>query len=172
MEHKKKQKTPSIKLPDTVIDLIDLGQLQREVEAIEDLIEQAHVRAPGESLSLPRTTQNLEILVRQSELNMLVDEERQRLAAFLENVRQKAPVIHVSFAAEPSDVFLQKIIAWFRANIHAQTLLQVGLQPSIAAGCVVRTSNKYFDFSLRQHFYKHTDILVKKLAEAKPERAT
>ena len=166
MEHKKKQKAPSIKLPDTVIDLIDLGRLQREVEAIGDFIEQAQVRAPGESLTMPRTTQDLDALVRQSELNMLVDEERQRLAAFLENVRDKAPVIHVSFAAEPSDVFLQKVVAWFRANIHAQTLLQIGMQPSIAAGCVVRTPNKYFDFSLRQHFYKHTDILIKKLAAA------
>lgn len=165
MEHKK-AKAPTIKLPDTVIDLIDLGRLQREVEAIEDFIEQAKVREPGKSLTLPRTTQDLDLLVRQSELNMLIDDERQRLIAFLTHVREKAPVIHISFAAEPSDIFLQKVIAWFRANIHAQTMLQIGLQPSIAAGCIIRTPNKYFDFSLRQHFYKHTDVLIKKLAEA------
>jgi len=166
MEHKK-PKGPVIKLPDTVIDLIDLGRLQREVEAIEDFVGQAKVREPGKSLTLPRTTQDLDALVRQSELNMLIDDERARLIKFLEQVREKAPVIHVSFAAEPSDEFLQKVIAWFRANIHAQTLLQIGLQPSIAAGCIIRTPNKYFDFSLRQHFYNHTDVLIKKLTEAR-----
>jgi len=31
----------------------------------------------------------------------------------------------------------------------------VGLQPTIAAGIVLRTPNHQFDFSLRQHLYKN-----------------
>ena len=72
-------------------------------------------------------------------------------------------MIHISFAADPSAAFTDKIVAWFRENIHPFVLIQVGLQPTIAAGCVVRTANHSFDFSLRQHFTKQRQLLIDKL---------
>jgi F0F1-type ATP synthase delta subunit len=58
-------------------------------------------------------------------------------------------------------------VTWLRANIHPQALVQVGLQPNIAAGCVVRTANKQFDLSLRQSFAKHKDLLIEQFRGAK-----
>jgi hypothetical protein len=37
---------------------------------------------------------------------------------------------------------------------------QVGLQPTIAAGCVVRTSNKVFDMSLKEHLTEQEQYLM------------
>jgi F0F1-type ATP synthase delta subunit len=69
----------------------------------------------------------------------------------------------MSFAADPSASFSAKIVGWLRANIHPLSLLEIGLQPTIAAGCIVRTTNKVFDLSLRNRFSEHTELLLKSL---------
>ena len=50
-------------------------------------------------------------------------------------------------------------MTWLRREIHPLVLMTVGLQPNIGAGCIVRTTNKYFDFSLRQDFANKRDLL-------------
>jgi hypothetical protein len=66
----------------------------------------------------------------------------------------------MSFASDPSAVFTVKIVIWLRTNIHPYLLLQVGLEPRIAAGCIVRTPNKQYDFSLRRHFTDQREQLI------------
>jgi F0F1-type ATP synthase delta subunit len=52
-------------------------------------------------------------------------------------------------------------------------LVQIGLQPNLGAGCVVRTTNKYFDMSLRTKFFDSRDKLraVLKAPAAEPAPA-
>ena len=112
---------------------------------------------------MPRTSRILEALAANNGLNLLTATHRHHLQQFLEEVSSKAPVIHISFAADPSATFTAKIVAWLRTNIHPYALLQLGLQPTIAAGCVVRTPNKQFDFSLRNRFHEKRAILLEGL---------
>lgn len=147
-------------LPLSVVSLIDLSRLQRELEAVNIFLTQAAARAAGTPVTLPKTTRNLEKLYQQNNLNLLVASDRERLGEFLQHVRDKAPRVHISFAADPSSAFMQKLVAWFRDSAHPLTILQVGLQPTIAAGCVLRTTNKYFDLSLRKDFDKHRKLLI------------
>jgi hypothetical protein len=58
---------------------------------------------------------------------------------------------------------MAKLVGWFRANVHPHVLVQVGLQPNIAAGCVVRTTNKVFDLSLRNHFAQNQQVLIESM---------
>lgn len=157
----------SLKLPLTVVSLIDLGRLQRELEAVELFLAQAEARTPGKSLSLPRTTQNLESVSSQNKLNLLNEPDRQVLKAFFDYVRDKAPHIHISYASDPSAAFLQRITSWFRTSIHPLTVLQIGLQPTIAAGCVLVTNSKYFDLSLRKDFDSKRMMLMDKIRETR-----
>lgn len=159
--------TETMKLPITVVSLIDLGRLQRELQAVEVFLAQAAVREAGKSVSLPRTTHNLDAITEVNKINLLVAADRQKLAGFLVAVRDKAPRMHISFASDPSAAFLQKVVAWFRTTIHPLTILQVGLQPSIAAGCILRTNNRYFDLSLRRHFDSKRNLLVEKMSETR-----
>lgn len=69
----------------------------------------------------------------------------------------------MSFSADPSPLFTQRLISWLRQNIHPDLLLQVGLQPTIGAGTVVRTTNKYFDLSLREFFNQKKAVLLAKM---------
>ena len=150
-------------LPLGVTGRMDVGRLVREVEALDEFLEQAAVRTPGTPIQMPKTSKLLDEMLEHNKLNALVEQDRKRLLNFLLTVRAKAPIIHMSFSADPSPLFTQKLIMWLRENIHPLVLVQIGLQPNIGAGCVVRTTNKYFDVSLRQHFAKQQALLMAKI---------
>jgi F0F1-type ATP synthase delta subunit len=66
-----------------------------------------------------------------------------------------------SFAAEPSARSFEPVLTWLRTNIHPQAMVQIGLQPAIAAGCVLRTPNRVFDMSLRSGLKKQEPYLAR-----------
>jgi F0F1-type ATP synthase delta subunit len=149
-----------LELPILVFGPIEVRRLQRELESLEEYIEQAEIRDKGKQPPLPKTSRLLDALAGNNNLNLLLADNRAVLKKFLKDVDAKAPVIHISFAADPSSAFTAKIVAWLRTNIHPYALLHLGLQPSIAAGCIVRTRNKAFDFSLRNRFHEQRALLL------------
>ncbi|SRR6266568_7771008 len=148
-----------LQLPPAVVSLVDINRLSRELEAFEEYMEQVQARKGGTAVTPPRTSRLLDELARANQLNLLQDADRARLKLFLDSLAS-APTIHISFATDPSAAFTEKVVLWLRANINPHMLLQVGLQPNIAAGCIVRTSNKVFDFSLRENFAQKRALLV------------
>ena len=90
-------------------------------------------------------------------------EERQRLKEYLSSVASQAPEYHVSFASEPPAHKLQQVVQWLREAVHPQLLVHVGLQPSIIAGCVIRTNNSLIDLSLRRSFEAAAPVLLKEV---------
>lgn len=147
-------------LPELVFGIIEVRRLKRELEAIDEAMRQTKIRSPGESVDLPKVSRLLDGLATDNSRNLLQAEDRQALAAFLAHVETKAPTIHISFASDPSATFIARMVKWLRGNIDPTILLQTGLQPTIVAGCVVRTKNKVFDFSLRQRFSEQKALLV------------
>ena len=156
-------------LPSLVIGRADAMRLQREVEALNDYLYQAGLRAGGgETPKLPKTSRVLDEFMAVNKLNLLLPDVRKKAMEFLDVIVDKAPVVHMSFAVEPSSAFRQKLIVWWRENIHGYVLMDVGLQPDIAIGSIVRTPNKQYDFSLRKHFMGKKDVLIKLLEAGKP----
>lgn len=148
-------------LPVTVFGPVEIRRLGRELDALEDYLAQAKLRESGRTQSkLPRTSQMLESLAEENRLNLLKYEDRKALAGFIKQLQEHAPVLHMSFASDPSAAFTVKIVAWLRQNIHKYALLRLGLQPTIAAGCMLRTRNKWFDFSLRHRFAESKKRLI------------
>jgi hypothetical protein len=157
-----------ILLPPILVGKSDLTRLRRELESLEDYLHQAALRKESpEKLKLPKTSRLLDEFATLNSLDLLHRADHERAKALLEQAADKAPQLHFSFSVEPSSAFLAKLVTWLRANIHPQALVQVGLQPNIAAGCVVRTANKQFDLSLRQSFAKHKDLLIEQFRGAK-----
>lgn len=170
------QKTPksnmsaNLQLPTLVFGIVEVRRLQRELEALENYLQQENIRQTATKIAapLPRVSRLLDALASENNCNLLKQPERKMLATFLQQLTTSAPTVHMSFASDPSAAFTAKIVAWLRVNIHPTMLLQIGLQPAIAAGCIVRTNNKVFDLSLRKHFDEQralfTDTLAKKAA--------
>ena len=145
-------------LPTMVTGPADVSRLLLEMEALEEYMSSAAIRK--KDAKLPKTSRTLEVLADTNDADLSKQEDRHHLTALLESVQQHAPVLHISFASEPSAAFTAKIVTWLRANISQYVLVQIGLQPSIAAGCVVRTTNKVFDFSIRRYLKQHRTLLL------------
>jgi hypothetical protein len=157
------KKAREFKLPVSVVTQSDISKLMLDLENVEDFFLQVKVRRAGDAVGLPRTSPQMEDLLRQNDLNLLQPEDRQRLKFILMTIHTKSPVIHMSFSTSPNEKFLEKIIAWMRQNVSEIVILQIGLQPNIGAGFTLRTTNKFFDFSLRQHLNKKRDVLIAEL---------
>jgi len=137
-------------LPVEIVSLVDLGRVLHELEKLDDKLHAAALRGQVEkAVALPPTTQLLGVFAENNGLDLTQPEDRKRAIQFLKTVHTDAPKVHLSFSADPSADFMKKITRWFREKVHPTTLIAVGLQPSIGAGCVLRTRNKYFDMSLR-----------------------
>jgi hypothetical protein len=146
-----------------IISPSDLKKARRELETLDDFLHQAGLRASGSTgkpVKLPQTSRLIEELVSEANANLLRAPDRAALLKYLTTLIEKAPVLHISFASEPSAPFMGKLIVWLRGNIHPQVLVHVGLQPSVVAGCIVRTANKQFDMSLKQAFEDQRQVLI------------
>ncbi len=149
----------SFVLPESLYTRADVSRLVREVE---DMIASER----GDKLRPGKTGQQMSRLLQMvSDANVGDDgpPTLQSLKQALTSVYQKAPVVHLSFAANPSPEFLERIVGWFRKEVNSYILLQIGLQPSIAAGCVIRTPSKYFDLTMRKRFSEKRSVLVEQL---------
>lgn len=149
------------KLPLSIISKTDLVRMQRELSKLDDFFVSAAARKSGTGMQAPRLTHALESLARENGINLLEAQQRKNFSAELESIVDASPLLHLSFASEPSPKALEVVIAWFRDNIHPQALLQIGIQPTIAAGCVLRTPNQIFDMSVSSNLKNQEAYLAK-----------
>lgn len=167
------EQTPGqIVLPNGLVSSIDLSRMVRELTALDESISQTSLRAPGEPTRLAATGATLEELAGANKVQLTDQKQRMQLLELLKGFQKHAPRIHMSLAAEPTAKFTEKIVIWMRKNIHPLVLLEIGLQPNIAAGCIVRTNNKMFDMSLRHCFTEKRSLLVEKIAEVGQQTST
>jgi len=158
-------------LPVLVFGLVEVRRLRREVEALEEFMRSSELRSPGIQPALPRVSRLLDALATDNHCSLLQTDDRRQLSGFLHAVETQAPTLHISFASDPSSAFLSKVVRWLRVNVHPAVLVQIGLQPTLAAGCIVRTMNKQFDFSLRDAFTRQKPLLLQALAQEAPSTA-
>lgn len=155
-----------LKLPERMTGSVDLSRTIRELKAIDDWLNQAALRGSGQAVTMPKTSTTLEEVASLNGVSLLDNKHRTQLITVLDSFAIHAPRIHMSFAAEPSGQFTRKMAVWMRANINPVILLEIGLQPTLAAGCTVRTTNKLFDMSLRHRFTDSRLMLVDSISKA------
>lgn len=151
----------TLKIPLGLSSRSELNRLIREVEKLNQFFLSAEYRKAGTPIQPPRITRLLGGLAQDNKLNLLQEKDRQYLATELAALEKRAPNLHITFAAEPSPKVIEVIVGWLRDNINPETFVIVGLQPSLAAGIVLRTNNKIFDMSLRSHLKDQEPFLVK-----------
>jgi F0F1-type ATP synthase delta subunit len=157
----------SHKLPTAVITPMDLSRLLREIEAIDEGLLQLKIRGDKDPTRFPKASPLMDTLLAVNDLNLLHEDDRKELTEFLHVITEKAPVVHMSFSADPRQAFLEKLVSWFRKEINPVTLISVGLQPNLGAGCILRTTNQYFDLSLKQAFADKRDLFVSELTDVR-----
>lgn len=157
-------------LPPTLISRVDVSRLGREVESVDNELEAQKVRsqAKGESevvYQIPPISQALSDFLELNAVDITKSKQRTKLKHDLAKFKDKAPIIHMTFASQADSESLQQLVAWIRQEIHPQALIAVGLQPALVGGVYIRTPNKVFDFSLRQHLQNKRGIITNQLEE-------
>lgn len=152
-------------LPSSVATPRQVSLISRELSALDEQLSQDELKGQKSDLKVKDISSDLHEFLRLNTLDILKSEDRQKGVNYLAAIAAKAPVVHFSFAVEPSQQVTEKMVSWFRSNIHPQTLVVVGLTPGIGAGCYLRTTNKVFDFSLKTRLKDNRQSLVNKIKE-------
>lgn len=146
-------------LPIEVATKRDVVRLQLLLEQYLDELVRASTISPKQ---LPTIPAEIVQLCAENAIQELNAHEIERLKGVFAELLSKSPLIHIALSSEPDEKNLNRLTAWFRQEIHPLCLLQVSVQPSIAGGCIVRTSNRIYDCSFRHMLL----VNQKKLAEA------
>lgn len=150
-----------LKIPMSIAQKRDLLILYREAERLsEQMLQQrvalntaqAHRDLPMFSSQLMQLFESNNIEATEANLQMVLEA--------LHNIYKIAPQVRISFASEPDQKALEKIVEWFRREADPNTFLLIGIQPMLAGGCVVRTPHNRYDFSLRRQFMEHAGKLM------------
>lgn len=149
-------------LPPALIGRADLARLVREVEALDNDLEAQKVRAhsSGSGYHMPTMSRSLSDFLDMNKLDLSDDQARMQAKERLREFKDKAPVVHLTFATDADPEVLQQLVTYFRTEIHPQTLLSIGLQPNLVGGVYVRTPNHVHDFSVRALLKNKRDIMV------------
>lgn len=153
----------AIHLPTGIVSTGDARRLRRDIAALEDTLQAIRLRTNAPVAKLPRLSRSLEEFGSTNRLNFLLPDDRHHAAVFMDYVLKKAPVMRISFASEATRKFTTELVLWLRSNFDSEMLVEIGLEPNIAAGCVVRTTDKVFDFSLIKHLESKRPMLMEKL---------
>lgn len=156
-------------LPATVVSRADMTRLVRELETVDNELEQQKARRQGSSgnYRLPGLSQALSDFLSANQLDIANDHVRMDVKTGLRKCKDHAPVMHMTFSTEVDPESMQYIAAWVRKELHPQALISVGLQPSLIAGVYVRTPNHVHDFSVRASMKDSRHLIVEALDKLK-----
>jgi len=151
-----------LKLPIILASRQDITHVHRELRVFLDLVSQSILRHDN-PVQYPGISATLRALATENQVDLRNEAACKELLGRLEKLKNEAPTLHLSFPIDPSAEVMKKLIVWFRQEIDPRIVIQIGLQPTIAAGIVLRTPNHQFDFSLRQHLYRNREKLKEAL---------
>lgn len=141
-----------------------LRKILRELDNLENKISTQRIKNEDQAQDLD-ISPALDELLKENELDIFKDEDFNNLKNFLVSLQDNALVLHFTFNQPASDSTLNKLVKWIRENIDPKTLITTGLNNSIGVGFILRTTNKYYDFSLGHVLRDKRELLVKKISE-------
>lgn len=161
---------PTFMFPPALVSRADLARLAREVEALDNELEAQKVRAHSSnganqhvSYHMPTMTRSLSDFIELNKLDLADDRGRMTLKEQLRALKDKAPVVHMTFASEADLDVLRQLVAYMRKEFHPQALLSVGLQPNLVGGVYMRTPSHVHDFSVRSRLKTKRGIIGREL---------
>jgi len=152
-------------LPPTIVSRLDVSRLADEAERIDNELTAAAVRAKAgtATTSSPVLSEQFTAFLQLNDLTFNDSRERSELIKQLRLLKDKVPIIHMTFAVEADRASLGQLVQWLRQSIHQQAVISVGLQPGLVAGVYLRTPNHVHDFSLKAKLAGTRDLLIKEL---------
>ncbi len=152
-------------LPPVIVSKADVHRLVAEAEQVEANLTTAAARAKAgvTTASLPPLSQQLSEFLRHNNLLLTTTKQWGQLVSQLRLLKEKVPVLHMTFATVADPASLQQLAAWARTSVHPQAVIVAGLQPGLVGGVYLRTPNHVHDLSMRGLLSGQREVLVKEL---------
>lgn len=157
-------------LPSNIATKRDIVKVLHEVENLAEERVQYEIRKEhGAKAALAEPSPQLHDLL---SINSLSTQRPDLLKTkeFLQFLKERAPKVRIVFSSEPEQDVSRRIVEWFRHATGLPVLVYVGVQPTIAGGCLVFTPNHRYDFSLRKHLFESNDAFMRVMARAGMDR--
>lgn len=138
-------------LPPSLVTRVDIARLVHEAERVDNEMTAAAVRVKtgAAQASVPGMSDQLQEFLMQNQLSLQNSVERTELIKQLRLLKDKVPIVHMTFAVTADRESLEYLAAWLRSSVHKQAVISVGLQPALVAGVYLRTPNRVMDLSMR-----------------------
>lgn len=152
-------------VPVSLVTKLDVSRLVSEVEKVDNEMTGAEVRAKAGAPQTPPPifSEQLTEFLNQNELKLEDSQGRSELVKQLRQLKDKVPIIHMTFSVTADRDSLQQLAQWLRSSVHPQAVIDVGLQPALVAGVYLRTPNHVHDLSLKAKLDGSRDVLEKEL---------
>lgn len=152
-------------LPSSIVTKVDVSRLVAELERVDTEIAalMIRVKAGSPDRTMPVLSEQLTEFLHQNKLRLDNNQERAELIKQVRLLKDKVPVLHMTFAVPADATSLQQLAQWVRTTVHPQAVIVPGLQPGLVAGVYLRTPNHVHDFSLRGALNGQHDALVAEL---------
>lgn len=152
-------------LPSNVVTRIEVSRLVTEVERVDNEMTAATVKNKigSQGSAQPVLSDQLTEFLTQNKFSLEDGKDRSALIKQLRKLKEKVPIIHMTFSVTADRQSLEKLALWTRESVHPQAVIDVGLQPALVAGVYLRTPNHVHDLSLRAKLDGSRDILTQEL---------
>ena len=152
----------ALKLPMVIATKADLVNVLRNLEEVLDTYVENSVRSQEgvDFISRSDVSSNLAALVQANQLKVEVATLK-ALQTWLTRLKDHAPMVRFTFASDPTPEFLGQIVSWLRQSSGQFVLIRYGIQPAIAAGCLLYTPAHRYDFSLRSKILKNGPVFAR-----------
>lgn len=154
-------------VPTNVVSTVDISRLVKEAEYIDSEMTASAARAKtgGEQSTVPTMSDQLHDFLEKNSLSLTDSRQRTQVITLLRQLKDHAPVIHMTFATIADRDSLETLTAWVRESVHPQAVIVTGLQPDLVGGVYLRTPNHVHDLSLRGKLDEGHAVLLNELSE-------
>ena len=137
------------------VDLNSPDQLSAtslELAAYMSSLRDAAVRAKsnGQDIQLPDMSDLLTELLRASGVDPENSAGLDDMRTQLDQLLNKAPVVHLTLAALPARTFKRKMTLWFRTEVHPFILLTFAARADLGGGVVLQSGSHVYDYTFRR----------------------
>lgn len=149
--------TSKVMRPDSEISSpIQVAGLINRLEDHLAKLQQLHIKQRLHIKTPAGVDQELVKDLRKLHLSASLDDARQveELVKELKAWLEVAPVAHLSFSTSPSRQIQEAIIDWFHKEVASDVLVNFLVDGQLAAGFMLRTKNKIFDFSANHQLWE------------------
>ncbi len=152
----------SVLLPVDIASPAQLSELIGELHTYRNQLRNAAVQAKVKKTPLIETELSDELanLLHNNKIDAIDSQQLDTLHKELQKTLTTAPVMHLTFAANPGRTLRRQLTVWFRTQIEPTSLLTFAMRSDIGGGMLLQAGSHFYDYSFRDRILANKSRLM------------